>query len=72
MSYRNHVLGPESVTLHENITNITYIIQICSDIISDRVLDGGLLYAKILEINLFAFAYELFLEDFSPEQMQTI
>ena len=36
-----------------------------SGITSDRVLDGELLYAKILEVNLFAFAYGLFHEDFS-------
>ena len=37
-----------------------------SGIISGRVLDGELLYTKILEVNLFAFAYKLFHEDFSP------
>ena len=30
------------------------------------MLDGELLYEKILEVNLFAFAYRLFHEDFSP------
>ena len=29
------------------------------------MLDGELLYTKILEVNLFAFAYRLFREDFS-------
>ena len=43
-----------------------HIIQICSRITSGRVLDGELLYTKILEVNLFAFAYRLFHEDFSP------
>ena len=38
------------------------IIQIYS---SGRVLDGELLYTKILGFNLFAFAYRLFHEDFS-------
>ena len=33
---------------------------------SGRVLDGELLYAKILEVKLFAFAYRLFHRDFSP------
>ena len=33
---------------------------------SGRVLDGELLYTKILEVNLFAFAYRLFHRDFSP------
>ena len=31
-----------------------------SGITSGRVLDGELLYTKILEVNLFAFAYRLF------------
>ena len=35
-------------------------------ITSGRVLDGELLYTKILEVNLFAFAYRLFRRDFSP------
>ena len=37
-----------------------------SGITSGRVLDGELLYTKILEVNLFAFAYRLFRRDFSP------
>ena len=37
----------------------------CSGITSGRVLDGELLYTKILGVNLFAFAYRLFHEDFS-------
>ena len=36
-----------------------------SGITSGRVLDGEILYTKILEVNLFAFAYRLFHEDFS-------
>ena len=36
-----------------------------SAITSGRVRDGELLYTKILEVNLFAFAYRLFHEDFS-------
>ena len=36
-----------------------------SGITSGRVLDGELLYTKILEVNLFAFAYRLFHRDFS-------
>ena len=36
-----------------------------SGITSGRVLNGELLYTKILEVNLFAFAYRLFHEDFS-------
>ena len=37
-----------------------------SGITSGRVLNGELLYTKILEVNLFAFAYRLFHRDFSP------
>ena len=37
-----------------------------SGITSGRVLDGELLYTKILEVNLFACAYRLFHRDFSP------
>ena len=37
-----------------------------SGITSGRVLDGELLYTKILEVNSFAFAYRLFHRDFSP------
>ena len=37
-----------------------------SGITSGRELDGELLYTKILEVNLLAFAYRLFHRDFSP------
>ena len=37
-----------------------------SGITSGRVLNGELLYTKIPEVNLFAFAYTLFHRDFSP------
>ena len=37
-----------------------------SGITSGRVLNGELLYTKILKVNLFAFAYRLFHRDFSP------
>ena len=40
-------------------------IHMYSGITSGRVLDGELLYTKILEVNLFAFANKLFHEDFS-------
>ena len=40
-------------------------IHMYSGITSGRVLDGELLYTKILEVNLFAFAYRLVHEDFS-------
>ena len=36
-----------------------------SGITSGGVLDGELLYTKILEVNFFAFAYRLFHENFS-------
>ena len=49
-----------------NCANVKDIIQIYSAITSGRVLDGELLYTKVLEFNLFAFAYRLFHEDFSP------
>ena len=48
------------------VIQVLYIIQIYSGITSGRVLEGELLYTKILEVNLFAFAYKLFHEDFSP------
>ena len=44
----------------------TYIIYMYSGITSGRVLNGELLCTKILEVNLFAFAYRLFRRDFSP------
>ena len=43
-----------------------YTIYMYSGITSGRVLNGELLYTKILEVNLFAFAYRLFRRDFSP------
>ena len=33
---------------------------------------GELLYTKILEVNLFAFVYRLFHEDFSPVDRRKI
>ena len=47
-------------------TFINDIIQTYSGITSGRVPDGELLYTKIPEVNLFAFANRLFHEDFSP------
>ena len=51
-----------------------YVSQfICiSGITSGRVLDGELSYTKILEVNLFAFAYRLFHEDFSISIQQNL
>ena len=55
-------LGPQVIYKYD----VKYIIQIYFGITSGRVLDGELLYTKILEGSLFAFAYRLFHEDFSP------
>ena len=41
-----------------------------SGITSGRVLDGELLYTKILEVNLFAFAYKLFHRDFCTKILE--
>ena len=44
-----------------------YIQFIC--ILESQVIEcsmGSFLYTKILEVNLFAFAYKLFRRDFSP------
>ena len=51
------------VLISESIYNT---IHMYSGITSGRVLNGELLYTKILEVNLFAFAYRLFRRDFSP------
>ena len=48
------------------IKKIYIYIHMYSRITSGRVLNGELLYTKILEVNLFAFAYRLFRRDFSP------
>ena len=40
-------------------------VHMYSGITRGRVLDGELLYTKILKVNLFAFAYTLFHEDSS-------
>ena len=53
---------------NEIVMDLTkHIIQIYSGNTSGRVLDGIQRYkdTKILEVNLFAFAYRLFHEDFS-------
>ena len=52
----------------ENIYRIHNTIHMYSGITSGIVLNGELLYTKILEVNLFAFAYRLFHKDFSPIQ----
>ena len=57
-------LGPEWLQTGKYI-HIYITIHMCSGITIGRVLNGELLYTKILEVNLFAFAYRLFHEDFS-------
>ena len=48
------------VRIHTYIyTNMHITIHMYSGITSGRVLDGELLYTKILEVNLFAFTYRL-------------
>ena len=61
-----------SYTIYNKYNTISTIynkyntIHMYSGITSGRVLNGELLYTKILEVNLFAFAYRLFRRDFSP------
>ena len=43
-----------------------YTIHMYSGITNGRVLGGELLCTKILEVNLFTFAYRLFHKGFSP------
>ena len=54
----------------DDVSKLVYIyictIHMYSGITSGRVLNAELLYTKILEVNLFAFAYRLFRRDFSP------
>ena len=62
----------QSVMTHRMDHNSLYTYQVSntihmySGITSGRVLNGELLYTKILEVNLFPFAYRLFRRDFSP------
>ena len=51
--------------LHFNTIIANNTIHMYSGITSGRVLSGELLYTKILEVNLFAFANRLFHEYFS-------
>ena len=73
--YRAHNVRPcfnqdtryKMVSLPFHVYNYTHnTIHMYSGITSGRVLNGELLYTKILEVNLFAFAYRLFRRDFSP------
>ena len=56
----------------QDVLFIYNIIHIYCGIISYRVLNGELLYTKILEVNFFAFAHRLFHEDFSSIIRDTI
>ena len=60
LATRNLIL----LTLLFHYKNVNYIIQIYSGITSGRVLDGELLYTKILEVNLVAFALNYLLLNF--------
>ena len=53
--------NPLDIYIYIYIYNTIYMY---SGITSGRVLNGELLYTKILEVNLFAFAYRLFRRDF--------
>ena len=57
----NIELNPQQIQPMFRIIQIFFL----ESITSGRVLDGELLYTEILEVNLFAFAYRLFHEDFS-------
>ena len=48
--------------VHVYIYIYIYTIHMYSGITSGRVLNGELLYTKILEVNLFAFATDCFVE----------
>ena len=62
-------MAEDDVTVTDGEITHVYIlhntIHMYSGITSGRMFDGVFLYTKILEINLFAFAYRLFHEDFS-------
>ena len=60
------LLSSSSSSLSSLLLYYYYIIQIYSGITSGRVLDEDLLFTKILEINIFEFAFRLFHESFSP------
>ena len=67
ISHVLHSLSPVTPTIYIYIyIYINNTIHMYSGITSGRVLNGELLYTKILEVNLFAFAYRLFRRDFSP------
>ena len=62
-------MGDDAIVITSGFIYLLYYcstIHMYSGITSGRVLDGELLYTKILEVNLFAFAYRLFHRDFSP------
>ena len=66
-----YAILPEPSQLQTTESNT---IHMYSGITCGRVLDGELLYIRILEVNLFAFAYRLFHEydhETVCRQMQT-
>ena len=69
VSLRNSSVNASKLTsefcVHLALWYSKHIIQIYSGITSGRVLNGELFFTRILEVNLFAFAYRLFHEDFS-------
>ena len=66
MWFKHVLLISKQVNIHTDIYNTIHTIHMYSGITSGRVLKGELLYTKILQVNLFAFAYRLFCRDFSP------
>ena len=54
-----------------SLLNSNCIIQICSGITRGRVLSGELC-TEIIEVNLSAFVYRLFYEDFSSIDIPSI
>ena len=69
------IIDASFINIHYNIYSYIYIygyntIRMYSGITSGRVLNGELLYTKILEVNLFAFAYRNLYETVC-RQMQT-
>ena len=49
--------------IYSHTYNTIHICILDSQVV--KCLDGELFYTKILEVNLFTFAYSLFHEDFS-------
>ena len=54
-----------TICCYIHVENLINAVHKYFGITSGRVFDGDLLYTKILEVNLFPFAYRLFHRDFS-------